>query len=69
MTEANLKVLQVAKHCDCCRNTVRNYTDKGIIKSMRDIHGRRRYSRAEAEKLRQLLGARWPESNKQVEKP
>ena len=61
MTESNFKVLDIARFCGVCRSTILNYERKGIITSTRDIYNARRYTQAEAEKLRQLLGARWPE--------
>jgi len=67
MPESNLKVLEVAKYCGCCRNTVINYTNKGIISPVRDLYGRRRYSQADADRLRQLLSARWPDTTNKKE--
>jgi DNA-binding transcriptional MerR regulator len=60
MPEANLKVLDVAKFCKCCRSTILNYERKGIINSTRDIYNARRFTQAEAEKLRSLMESRWP---------
>ncbi|MFH1933307.1 MAG: hypothetical protein ABIN18_17160 [Pseudomonadota bacterium] len=67
MVDAKLKVLDMAKFCEVCRNTILNYERKGIISSTRDIYNARRYTQAEAEKLRLLLSARW--TDKQDEKP
>jgi len=64
MSESDLKVLEVAKFCGCCSNTVLNYSAKAIINCTRDINGRRRYTLAEADKLKQILSARWPEQAK-----
>ena len=63
----DLKVLEMAKFCGVCRNTILNYERKGIISSVRDIYNARRYTQAEADKLCQLLKARWPTNA--VEKP
>ena len=60
MTDANLKVLDMARFCGVHRNTILNYERKGVISSVRDIYNARRYTQAEAEKLKSLLAARWP---------
>ena len=55
----DLKVLDMAKFCGVCRNTILNYERKGIISSVRDIYNARRYTQAEADRLLALLSARW----------
>lgn len=65
MVDAKLKVLDVARFCGLCRNTILNYERKGIITSVRDIYNRRRYTLAEAEKLKALVGARWANRSEQ----
>lgn len=56
-------VSQVAEYAGCHRLTVLNYTEKGFLKPMRDHNNHRRYTRADAKKLKQLLELRKPESN------
>jgi DNA-binding transcriptional MerR regulator len=58
--EANLRIGDVAKLANCCRNTVLNYEKKGLIASCRTIYGHRRFTLSEAERLRRILKARWP---------
>lgn len=69
MSEANLKVIEVARICKCSRNTVLNYSTKGIIQPVRDLYGKRRYSVEDAERLLQILSARWPDSRPNQKPP
>jgi len=68
MEEANLTPIDVARIACCHPNTVKNYARKGFITPARDINNFFRFTLAEAEKLRDLLSARWAESNKQDDK-
>jgi len=54
----DLTVGEVAQIADCHRNTVLRYEDKGLINSERDFNGFRRFSLAEALKLKTILSAR-----------
>ena len=60
METASLRVLDLARKAKCSRGTVLNYEKNGIIKSVRDINGHRRFTLADAEKLKSILSARWP---------
>lgn len=60
MTLTDLTVCQVAKIAGCHINTVRNYEEHGYIQPMRDHNNRRRYSMAEALKLKELFNIRRP---------
>ena len=61
----NLRVLDMARLCGVCRDTILNYERRGIITSSRDVYNARRYSQAQLEKLRQLLGTRWINKTKE----
>ena len=62
-TNADLTVSQVAEFAGCHKRTVLNYTKRGYLKPMRDHNNFRRYTKEDAEKLKQLLAIRKPESN------
>jgi len=64
MEKPDLLVSEVARHAECHINTVLAYDHKGVIKSTRDINNRRRFTLAEAEKLKSLLFARWADQAK-----
>lgn len=53
-----LTVSQVADICNCHFNTVKNYTNRGYIQALRDNNNFRRYSLAEALKLKEILEIR-----------
>jgi DNA-binding transcriptional MerR regulator len=57
-TNADLTVSEVAAIAGCHRLTVLNYEKRGYLKPLRDINNRRRYTKAEALKLKQLLEIR-----------
>lgn len=61
MTEAILTAAQVAKIAGCHRNTVANYSNKGLLVAFRDSNGYRRYSLEQALKLREILSQRTPD--------
>ena len=67
--DADLKILEVATLCNCCRGTVLNYEKKGLISSARDLYGNRRYTQEQAERLRLLLSARWPSKQENETQP
>ena len=54
----DLTVCQVAKIADCHINTVKNYTEKGYVQATRDTNNFRRYSLAEALRLKEILTSR-----------
>lgn len=58
MTNTELTVAQVAQIASCHRNTVLRYERRGMIHSQRDVNGFRRFSLAEALKLKELLSTR-----------
>jgi DNA-binding transcriptional MerR regulator len=58
--ESNLKVIDVARIAECHRNTVLVYERKGIIRSSRTLHGHRRFTESDAQKLKAVLTTRWP---------
>jgi DNA-binding transcriptional MerR regulator len=62
-TNADLTVSQVAEIAGCHRLTVLNYEKRGYLKPLRDINNRRRYTKADALKLKQLLEIRKPAPN------
>ena len=57
----NLKISDVAKIADCHVNTVKNYEQRGYIKSLRDNNNFRRYSQQDALKLKKILNIRRPD--------
>ena len=59
----DLTVAQVANIADCHLNSVKNYTKRGYIEATRDVNGFRRYSLAEALKLKEILSIRRREPN------
>ena len=62
MPQADFTAAQVAKIAGCHRNTVVNYTLRGVITSMRDSNGYRRYTMADALRLREILSHREPDT-------
>lgn len=58
MSDANLRVCNVAKVANCHVNTVRAYERKGYIKAMRDNNNFRWFSLQEAIKLKKILSMR-----------
>ncbi len=58
MRDTDLTISQVAKICNCHINTVKNYTDRIYIQATRDNNNFRRYSLAEALKLKEILSIR-----------
>ena len=58
MSDANLRVCNVAKVASCHVNTVRAYERKGYIKAMRDNNNFRWFSLQEAIKLKKILSMR-----------
>lgn len=66
MLQANLTAAQVAKIAGCHRNTVVNYTDKGVLIAFRDSNGFRKYSLQEALKLKKLLEHREPDISEKL---
>ena len=53
--EKNLTVAQVAQIAGCHILTVKNYEKRGYIQPWRDINNHRRFSLAEAIKLKEIL--------------
>ncbi|CAB5087155.1 hypothetical protein D3OALGA1CA_646 [Olavius algarvensis associated proteobacterium Delta 3] len=51
---------QVARVAGCHPNTVLRYEREGFIESRRDLNNYRRFTRQDAEKLRELLSIRRP---------
>jgi len=62
MTERNLKISDMARIADCHINTVKNYEQRGYIKSVRDNNNFRRYSQQDAKKLKEILNIRRSEN-------
>jgi len=60
MATYNLTVSEVAELAGCHRNTVLRYESRGYIRPMRDVNGYRRYSKSEAQKLKEILALRKP---------
>ena len=58
MSDANLRVCQMAEIANCHVNTVRSYERKGYIKAMRDNNNFRWFSLKEAIKLKKILNTR-----------
>jgi DNA-binding transcriptional MerR regulator len=54
----DLTVQQVADQVGIHRNTVLNYEKRGLIHSLRDMNGFRRFSPQEVRRLKQLLSMR-----------
>ena len=54
-TEYNLTVEQVARIAGCHRSTVLRYEQGGYLFPRRDHNGFRRFSKQDAQKLKQLL--------------
>jgi DNA-binding transcriptional MerR regulator len=63
MNEANLTISEVAKIVRCHRNTILNYEEKGLIRPWRDHNGFRRYSLAEALRLKEIFEIRTREAS------
>ena len=59
----DLTINQVAEICDCHINTVKNYTEKGYIQALRDTNNFRRYSLADALRLKEILNLRKSAAN------
>lgn len=62
MPQKDFTAAQVAKIAGCHRNTVVNYTLRGVITSMRDSNGFRRYTMADALKLKKIIEHRIPDT-------
>ncbi len=58
MEERNLTVAQVAQIAGCHILTVKNYEKRGYIEPWRDNNNHRRYSLAEAVRLKEILEIR-----------
>jgi len=54
----DLTISQVAEICNCHINTVKNYTERGYIQAFRDNNNFRRYSLADALRLKEILTIR-----------
>ena len=61
VSQVELMTAQVAQIASCHPNTVKLYEKKGVIKAKRDRNGYRKYSLAQALKLREILSRRTPE--------
>lgn len=57
----DLTVAGLAKFASCHRNTVVSYCNRGLITAYRDVNNYRRFSKAEALKLKKLLNHRRPD--------
>jgi|GEM_PF-1965747 len=66
MNNLELTVGQVAAFAQCHRNTVLRYESKGIISSLRDNNGFRRFPVREARKLKGVLSIRVASSGSEV---
>lgn len=58
MAEKNLRVADVARIAGCHILTVKNYENRGYIQPERDVNNHRRYSLADALKLKEILTIR-----------
>jgi len=54
----DLTVSQVASIAGCHFNTVKNYSERGVIQEMRDANNFRRYSMEDALKLKKIINFR-----------
>jgi DNA-binding transcriptional MerR regulator len=66
MNETQLRVADVAGIAMCHRSTVLRYERKGLIHSLRDNNGFRRFSLEAALKLKNLLSLRVSDEDQQV---
>ncbi len=55
MSGYELLINEVARIAGCHPNTVKNYTDKGVIPDTRDANGFRRYRLDDALRLKEIL--------------
>ena len=57
--EKDLRVSEVAEIAGCHFKTVINHEKRGTIQSSRNVYNHRRFSMADALKLKRLLSERW----------